>query len=96
MQTLSEIKTIIKKHRQELESHYKVKEIALFGSYVRGDQNADSDLDIMITFREPVGFLFIELCDYFEDLFGMKVDVVTKNGIKSNRWKYIKEDLIYV
>jgi predicted nucleotidyltransferase len=96
MKTLDEIKSIIKKHRQELEGHFKIKEIALFGSYVRGDQNTDSDLDIMITFREPVGFLFIELCDYLEDLFGMIIDVVTRRGIKSNRWKYIEEDLIYV
>lgn len=93
---MEKIKEIIKQYKQELEEKYKVKEIALFGSYVRGEQDDNSDLDILVEFREPVGFLFIRLADFLEEILGMKVDLVTKDGIKPNRWKYIKEDLTYV
>ncbi|MFQ5865548.1 MAG: nucleotidyltransferase family protein [bacterium] len=96
MKTLEEIRELIKEHKQELEKEYKVKEIALFGSYVRGDQDEKSDLDILVKFREPVGFLFIHLADFLEEILGMKVDLGTEDGIKPNRWKYIKEDLTYV
>ena len=96
MKTFEEIKRIIEKDRKELEKKYKVKDIALFGSYVRGDQNEKSDLDILVEFREPVGFLFIHLADFLEEQLGVEVDLVTRDAIKSNRWKYIKEDLIYV
>ncbi|MCH7732950.1 MAG: nucleotidyltransferase family protein [Candidatus Marinimicrobia bacterium] len=96
MKTFEEIKRIIEKDRKELEKKYKVKDIALFGSYVRGDQNEKSDLDILVEFREPVGFLFIHLADFLEEQLGVEVDLVTRDAIKSNRWEYIKEDLIYV
>jgi predicted nucleotidyltransferase len=96
MRTLEEIKEIIKQHEKELEEKFKVKEIALFGSYVRGDQDEKSDLDVLVKFREPVGFLFIHLADFLEELLGIEVDLVTKDAIKPNRWRYIKEDLIYV
>lgn len=96
MKNLEEIREVLEQHKQELEETYKVKEIALFGSYVRGDQNEKSDLDVLVKFREPVGFLFIHLADFLEELLGMKVDLVTEEGIKPNRWKYIKEDLTYV
>jgi len=96
MRTLKEIRELINQHRQELEQTFKVKEIALFGSYVRGDQTPESDLDILVEFREPVGLLFIHLCDFLEGMLGMEVDVVTRDAIKPNRWRYIKEDLTYV
>lgn len=96
MKTLEEIKEIIKQHKGELSEKYKVKEIALFGSCVRGDQDENSDVDILVDFHEPVGLLFVHLADFLEELLGMKVDLVTEEGIKPNRLRYIKEDLMYV
>lgn len=96
MKTLEEIKEIIKQHKSELSEKYKVKEIALFGSCVRGDQDENSDVDILVDFHEPVGLLFVHLADFLEELLGMKVDLVTEEGIKPNRMRYIKEDLMYV
>jgi hypothetical protein len=96
MKKLEEIKNIIKQHKAELEEKYKVKEIAIFGSYTRGDQDEDSDIDILVDFREPVGFLFIHLADYLEEILELKVDLLTPDAIKPNRQKYIMEDLVYV
>jgi predicted nucleotidyltransferase len=96
MKSLEEIKKAIKDHRQQLRETFKVENIALFGSYVRGDQNEKSDLDVLIEFREPVGFLFIHLADFLEELLGVEVDLVTRDAIKPNRWPYIEEELMYV
>jgi len=95
VKTLEEIKKIIQQHRGELEEKYKVKKIAIFGSYARGEQEKKSDVDILVEFTEPVGFLFFHLADYLEELLGVKVDLVTPDAIKSNRRKSIMEDLIY-
>jgi len=96
MKTIEEIKEIINQHRLELEEKFKVKRLAIFGSYARGDNTEESDLDIMVEFKEPVGLLFIHLADYLEEILKVKVDLVTPDAIKPNRRKYIIEELIYV
>ncbi len=96
MKNLEEIKEIIRQHKQELEQKYKVKTIAIFGSYVRNEQREGSDVDILVEFSEPVGFLFFHLADYLEEILQVKVDLLTPDGIKPNRRKYIMENLIYV
>ena len=96
MKTIEEIKEIIGKHRQELEEKFKVKNIGIFGSYVRFEQNEESDIDILVEFKEPVGFLFIHLADFLEEILQVKVDLITPEAIKPNRQKYIIEELTYV
>ncbi len=96
MKTLDEIKNILAQHKEELADRYKVKEIGIFGSYVRGEQNKRSDLDILVEFKEPIGLDFVELAELLESILEVKVDLVSKGAVKPNRWKYIKEDLIYV
>lgn len=96
MKTFEEIKESIKQCRQELEEKYKVKSIAIFGSYIRGEQNENSDIDILVEFKEPVGFEFFRVARFLEELFEAKVDLVTPDAIKPNRRKYIMEDLTYV
>jgi len=96
MESLEEIKNIIEQHRQELEERFKVSNIAIFGSFARGEQDEKSDVDILVEFKEPVGFLFIHLADFLEEILERNVDLVTEDGIKPNRRKYIMKDLIYV
>lgn len=96
MKNLEEIRAIIEQHRPELEEQYKVSKIAIFGSYARGDQAEQSDVDILVDFKEPVGFLFIHLADYLEAILGLKVDLLTPDAIKPNRKKSVMEDMVYV
>jgi len=96
MKTLEEIEKIINRHQLELEKKYKVKRIGVFGSYARGEQSEGSDIDILVEFKEPVGFLFIHLADFLEEILESKVDLVTPDAIKPNRRRYIMEDLTYV
>ncbi len=96
MKTLEEIKEIINQNKKILEEKYKVKYIGIFGSYVRGDYDDRSDIDILVEFKESVGFLFFHLADFLEEILEVKVDLVTPDAIKPNRRKYIMEDFTYV
>ncbi|MFZ3073479.1 MAG: nucleotidyltransferase family protein [Thermodesulfobacteriota bacterium] len=96
MRSLEELRETIKQHKPELEQKYKVKNIAIFGSYARGEETEESDVDILVEFDEPVGLLFVHLADYLEEILGVKVDLLTPDAIKPNRKKYIMEDLTYV
>ena len=98
MKTLSEIKEILRKHKKELKETYKVKSIAIFGSYARNEQTETSDIDILIDYYEPISLLkLIELENYLSDLLEIKVDLITKNSIHNPYVKKsIEEDLIYI
>lgn len=96
MKKFDEIKRTIEEHKGELEERFKVKSLAVFGSYVRDQQSEISDVDMLVEFKEPVGLLFIHLADFLEEILGVKVDLLTPDGIKPNRRRYIMEDLIYV
>ena len=48
MKNLTDIEEILRKHKPLLREKYKVKEIGIFGSYVRGEQSETSDIDILV------------------------------------------------
>ncbi len=54
MVNLEKIKKILKEHKKDLEEKYNVKSIAIFGSYVRGTQTKESDIDILVEFKKPI------------------------------------------
>ena len=92
----TEIIDLLKKHKTEIQQKYPVANLALFGSYARGDDTPDSDIDIMVEFNGPIGWEMVDLLEYLESLFTkMKVDLVSKAGIKPRLWPYIQKDLIY-
>jgi hypothetical protein len=52
MKTIDEIKGILKEHKKEVSQKYKVREIGIFGSFVRGEQKKRSDIDILVEFAD--------------------------------------------
>ena len=70
--------------------------MAIFGSYSREEQSDISDVDIIVEFSGKIGIRFIDLADEIEELLGVKVELVSKNGIKDRYYKSIKQDLVYV
>ncbi len=70
--------------------------MALFGSYARNEQTASSDVDIMVEFDGKIGIKFIDLANELEKALGLKVDLVSKKGIKEQYLNTILSDLIYV
>ena|SRR3989338_3182385 len=82
---LETIKRKIAQNKEYLLKTYGVEEIGVFGSFARGDQTADSDIDVAIELNRtvPVGlFEFARMQFYLEDVLGRKVDLVIKSGIK--------------
>jgi len=80
-----------------LKEKYNVKSIGVFGSYVRGEAKAGSDLDILVTFEKPIGLLkFIELENYLSESTGIKVDLVSKKALKPRIGKQILEEVVNV
>jgi len=97
MNSVDEIKSILLKNREALRRKYKVKEIGIFGSYVRGEQQSLSDIDILVEFGEPIGFFkFMDLEDFLRRLLGVKVDLVTKKALKPNIGKHILREVVYL
>jgi len=60
MTSLSDIKEILKSHKVQLSSKYELNNIAIFVSYGRGQQTANSDVDILVDFKQPIGVEFID------------------------------------
>ncbi|MCX6236789.1 MAG: nucleotidyltransferase family protein [Bacteroidia bacterium] len=96
MMTLQDIKSILSSHKSQLFKDYPIKSMAIFGSYSRMENNADSDLDILVEFKDKIGIRFIDLAEEIENIIGFKVDLVSKNGIKDKYLQSIDYDLIYV
>ncbi len=97
MKTLDEIKNTLAEHKQELKQRYKVKEIGIFGSYVRGEQRGRSDVDILVEFEETIGlFKFMDLERYLAELVGGKVDLVMKTALKPRIGRHILEEVKYI
>jgi len=98
MKTVEEIKKILVDQKEVLRNRYGVKEIWIFGSYIRGEQSEVSDIDILVEFEKPIGLKFFELADYLEAILGVKVDLLTVKAAKQKPllWESIKEDLLYV
>lgn len=80
----------------ELKKRYPIRSMALFGSVVRNDFSESSDVDILVEFEGRVGSRFIDLADELEQLLQRKVDLVSRNGIKSNYFAAIQPELKYV
>ncbi len=97
MKSLEEIKKILEQHKSIIEKQFKVREIAIFGSFVREEQKEISDIDILVEFYEPVGFFtFLELEEYLTEILGIKVDLVSKKALKPGIGKYILQEMIQV
>jgi len=94
--TKDEILCLLIQNNAELENRFKVRRLALFGSYARGDQKPDSDVDILVDIDPSVGLEFVTLADQIEQFLGLPVELVSLRAIKANKLKYIERDLIYV
>lgn len=97
MKTLEEIKNLLKKYKEELKEKYGVKEIGIFGSFVRGEQDEESDLDILVEFEKPIGFIrFMKLENSLSELLRVKVELVTKKALKPYIGQQILQEVLYV
>jgi uncharacterized protein len=91
---------IIQKINQEmpfLRDKYQVEKLGVFGSIVRGEETEQSDVDILVEFKTPVGFFqFIRLENYLTQILGRKVDLLTKKALKMAVKDEVLKELVYV
>jgi len=71
---------------------YDPKEIAVFGSYARGDNTNESDIDLLITFKKPLGFSYFGIADELEKLLSKKVDVATPHSLSKYILPIVEKD----
>jgi predicted nucleotidyltransferase len=92
-----EIIKIIRNSKPEMESHYGVQRLGLFGSYVKGKQRKKSDIDILVTFNRDIDlFDFLDLREYLENQLHAKVDLVMESALKPAIGKRILSEVEYV
>lgn len=99
MQSLEKIKATLAKHKQELSENYKIREIGVFGSYVKGNQRKQSDVDILVEFEASANLSlldFIGLENYLSDLLGVKVDLVEKQTLKPRIGKHVLDEVVEI
>ena len=88
---------IIRQHLQKLTQEYNISYLGIFGSYIRGEQKEDSDLDILVEFsKEPDLLEFIGLKQELSEILGVEVDLVMKNALKSRIGERILEEVMQV
>ncbi len=87
----------LRRVKPELEKKYGVSEIGLFGSYVTGTEDGDSDIDIVIGLKHPDLFALIHIKELLEDDFCKPVDVVPFSSQMSSQLKTrIEKEAVYV
>lgn len=95
--TREEVLQIIRRNQAQLRA-LGASRIGLFGSFVRGQQHADSDVDLLVEFEQGQRTFdhFIQLSFLLEDLLGRKVELVTPEALSPHIGPYILGEVEYV
>jgi uncharacterized protein len=97
MKTFEEVKQQLLQIKPRLQQVYQVTELGIFGSYARQEQTETSDVDVLIDYDQaPTLFKLVELRDDLSNVLGMKVDVVTKNGLKPRIRERVLSEVVYL
>jgi uncharacterized protein len=97
MRTIEEIKDILKNEKFHLHEKYGIKEIGIFGSYVKSQQREDSDIDVLIELEISPRISLIDLVEleyYLSELLGTKVDIAIKKNLKKRIGKRILSEVV--
>jgi uncharacterized protein len=69
--------------------------IGVFGSFARNEMNLESDVDVLVSFKDPVSLIqLIKIENSISEKIGIKVDLITENSIRSEKLMgFINRDL---
>ena len=97
MKKLNELKKILQDHKAALKDEFGVIEIGIFGSYTKGNQKKDRDVDILVGFEKSIDlFTFVHLKNHLSDLLCVNVDLVTKKALKPKIGERILSETVYI
>ena len=93
VKTKEEVFTLLRQNGARLRG-FGVGQISVFGSFARGEQNDESDVDILVEFEPGRKTFdnFMGLADYLEELFGRKVDLLTPESLSPRFGHYILDE----
>jgi uncharacterized protein len=95
--TRQDILDSLKKLKSEVSREYSVKTIGVFGSVARDEQTGTSDIDLLVEFSKPVGFVtFMRLEHFLSERLGNQVDLVTSDSLKPVIRQDVLAEVIYV
>lgn len=95
--TRQDILASLKKLKGEVAIEYSVKTIGVFGSVARNEQTGTSDIDLLVEFSKPVGFVtFMRLENFLSEQLGNHVDLVTSDSLKPVIRQDVLAEVIYV
>ena len=98
MKTRDQILAFLSQNKKLFRDKYHIVRIGLFGSYSRGEQNPDSDIDILVEFEENTQDLYdlkIQLKEFFHIQLGIDVDICREKYIKPRFKSYILKETVY-
>ncbi len=98
MKSRDQILTFLTQNKRLFREEYHIIRIGLFGSYARGDQNAKSDIDLLVEFEENTQNLYdlkLDLKDFFRIQLGMEVDICREKYIKPRIRSSILKETVY-
>ncbi len=92
-----DIVTRLKELKPIIATRYKVREIGLFGSFVRGEQEVSSDIDLLAEFEDKADlFDLIGLALYLEEIFQRQVDLVPKQALRSELRESVLQQVVAI
>ena len=97
MLSKEEILKILEQLKEEMVDKYKIERIGLFGSFIKGDQKENSDIDILVEFgKEADLFDFLGLSLFLEEALKQKVDVVSKASLREELRESVLKEVAYL
>jgi len=96
MKSRFEIENKLKELKSVLLDKYFVDRIGYFGSYSRNEQTEHSDIDILVSFRKPLGWEFFDLQELLENQLKLKVDLISEKALKKQLRQTILKNVKYV
>jgi predicted nucleotidyltransferase len=98
MKTRDQILMFLAKNKIMFRERYHIIRIGLFGSYARGEQSIDSDIDLLVEFEDNTEDLYelkLQLKDFFLKSLGLEIDICREKYIKPRIKKQILKEAIY-
>ena len=96
MKYMASMKKVLVEIKPELERRFHVSAIGVFGSFARGDQKPESDIDIIVDFSRSIGIEFIDLADFIEGKLDSRIDLVSRKSVKQPYLQSIEKEIAYV
>ena len=95
MGELDRMEASLRDLKPELERRFGVVRIGVFGSVARGEEEADSDVDVLVELEEPIGWELVDLHDRLEEVLGRRVDLVTVGALREEMSATVMREVVF-